>query len=414
MTTASVPIPTLRQDAQIIGSISVAHGVSHFFHLIIAPLFPWLKDAFNVSYIELGFLMTMFFVVSGVGQVLAGFVVDRLGARNVLFFGLACLGTAAMILAMAPTYSVLLIGSMLAGLGNSVFHPADFVLLNKNVSSTRLGHAFSVHTISGNLGWAAAPLFLITVTQLSNWRIALFGAAIIPFAVLGVLIVYRKLLRTAAVQAAVMPVKDANPSRTQFDFTRLPAVWMSFGFFFITALASSGVHSFSTPGLRDIYGMSLSLATAGFTAYMLASAAGTIWGGFLASKTERHDRTIAMAFIGSGLMALTIATGMVSPWMAVALMGAVGFGGGVAGPSRDFLIRNAAPKNAIGRVYGFVYSGLDVGMAIAPLLFGALMDASRPALVFIFIGLFQMAAILTAVGIRSSNAKSRAAIQSAA
>jgi predicted MFS family arabinose efflux permease len=319
-----------------------------------------------------------------------------------------------MILAMAPTYSVLLIGSMLAGLGNSVFHPADFVLLNKNVSTTRLGHAFSVHTISGNLGWAAAPLFLITVTQLSNWRIALFGAAIIPFAVLGVLIVYRKLLRTAAVQAAVMPVKDANPSRTQFDFTRLPAVWMSFGFFFITALASSGVHSFSTPGLRDIYGMSLSLATAGFTAYMLASAAGTIWGGFLASKTERHDRTIAMAFIGSGLMALTIATGMVSPWMAVALMGAVGFGGGVAGPSRDFLIRNAAPKNAIGRVYGFVYSGLDVGMAIAPLLFGALMDASRPALVFIFIGLFQMAAILTAVGIRSSNAKSRAAIQSAA
>jgi FSR family fosmidomycin resistance protein-like MFS transporter len=413
MTTASAPAPTLRQDAQIIGSISVAHGVSHFFHLIIAPLFPWLKDAFNVSYIELGFLMTLFFVVSGVGQVLAGFVVDRLGARNVLFFGLACLGTSALILALAPSYTVLMIGSMLAGLGNSVFHPADFVLLNKNVSTPRLGHAFSVHTISGNLGWAAAPIFLITITQLFNWRTALFGAAIIPFAVLGVLIVYRKLLRTAAVQAVVVPAKDAPPSKTQFDFTRLPAVWMSFAFFFITALASSGVHNFSAPGLSGIYGMSLSMATAGFTAYMLAAAAGTVWGGFLASKTDRHDRTIAMAFIGSGLMALMIATGLVSSWMAVALMAAVGFGGGVAGPSRDFLIRNAAPKNAIGRVYGFVYSGLDVGMAIAPLLFGALMDAGRPALVFIFIGLFQMTAILTAVGIRSSNARNRARVQAA-
>lgn len=413
MTTASAPAPTLRQDARIIGSISVAHGVSHFFHLIIAPLFPWLKDAFNVSYVELGFLMTMFFVVSGIGQVLAGFVVDRIGARNVLFFGLVCLGSSAMILAMAPSYAVLMAGSMLAGLGNSVFHPADFTLLNKNVSTQRLGHAFSVHTISGSLGWAAAPVFLITITQLSSWRIALFGAAIIPFAVVGVLIVYRKLLRTAAVQAAVMPPKDAQTSRTQFDFTRLPAVWMSFAFFFITALASSGIHSFSSPGLREIYGMSLSMATAGFTAFMLASAAGTIWGGFLASKTDRHDRTIALAFIGSGMMALTIATGMVPSWTAVALMGAVGFGAGVAGPSRDFLIRNAAPKNAIGRVYGFVYSGLDVGMALAPLLFGALMDASRPALVFIFIGLFQMAAILTAVGIRTSSAKSRAGIQTA-
>jgi FSR family fosmidomycin resistance protein-like MFS transporter len=352
--------------------------------------------------------------VSGVGQALAGFVVDRIGARAVLFSGMACLAISALVLAMAQNYSMLLAGSMLAGLGNSVFHPSDFTLLNKKVSAPRLGHAFSVHGISGNLGWAAAPVFLTSIALLADWRAALLAAACIPAIVLLLLVLYRGLLHTDEVKAAVAsPGRQESASSSLVDFMRLPSVWMCFAFFAITAMALGGVQSFSSPSLREIYGMSLALASAGFTAYMLASAAGMIWGGFIAAKATRHDRTIAIAFALAGCMALVIATGMVPAWMAVVLMGAIGFGSGVAGPSRDLLIRAAAPKNATGRVYGVVYSGLDIGLAASPLLFGALMDANHPTSVFIGIGLFQIMAIMTAVGVGSNTAKRAQKVQAA-
>jgi FSR family fosmidomycin resistance protein-like MFS transporter len=403
MSTATTP--SLKQDAKVIGLVGTAHGVSHFYHLILAPLFPWLKDAFGLSYAELGLLMTVFFIVSGIGQALAGFVVDRVGALRVLFFGLTCLGLSALALSMAQNYPMLLAGSMLAGLGNSVFHPSDFTLLNQRVSTARLGHAFSVHGISGNLGWAAAPVFLTTIAGLASWRIALLAAAFIPFAFLAMLAVYRDVLGADRVKAALAPHATEHGQGSILEFLRLPAVWMCFAFFFITAMALGGIQSFSSASLRALYGMSLAWATTGYTAYMLASAAGMLWGGFLASKTIRHDRTIAWSFTAAGLTALLIAAGVVAPLMAVLLMGAIGFGAGVAGPSRDLLIRAAAPKNATGRVYGVVYSGLDTGLAGAPLLFGAMMDAHHPAFVFMFIGIFQILAILTAVGVGANTAR---------
>ncbi|MFC7518219.1 MFS transporter [Herbaspirillum sp. GCM10030257] len=410
---ASTATPTLRQDAQVISLEGLAHGVSHFFHLILAPLFPWLKEAFGLSYAELGFLMTVFFIVSGVGQAASGFVVDRIGARNVLFFGLACLGVSALVLAVAPNYVFLLLGSMLAGLGNSVFHPACFTLLNKRVSPARLGHAFSVHGISGNLGWAAAPVFLAPLAAGFGWRFALAAAACIPLAMLALLLVYRKILDTDDDGDAITTTHNTEAIKTghALDFMRLPAVWMCFLFFFITAMAIGGVQSFSSTGLHELYGMSLATATVGFTAYMLASAAGMLWGGFLAAKTTRHERTIAMGFTASGIFAMTIASGAIPPLMAVLLMGGVGLGAGIAGPSRDLLIRAAAPKNATGRVYGVVYSGIDIGLALAPLMFGAVMDGSHPAWVFVGIGLFQWLALLTAFRVGNNTESKRAAAQ---
>ena len=410
MTAAAIaPQPnTFRQDARIITLEGIAHAVSHFFHLILAPLFPWLKEAFGVSYAELGFLMTVFFIISGVGQAASGFVVDKIGARAVLFFGIACLGVSALVLAVAPSYDVLLLGSMLAGLGNSVFHPACFTILNKRVSPSRLGHAFSVHGITGNLGWAAAPVFLTAVAGLTHWRTALIAAAFLPAAVLLLLVWNRDLLHTHDVHVSAVSQKKAAGG-SLVSFMRLPAVWMCFAFFFITSMALGGIQSFSSQSLRALYDMPLAWATAGYTAYMLASACGMVWGGFLAAKTTRHDRTIAMAFTAAGALAMLLATGWVSAWFAVVLMGAVGFGAGVAGPSRDLLIRAAAPKNATGRVYGVVYSGLDIGLALAPLLFGALMDNNHPSWVFIGIGVFQVMALLTAVSVGSNTARNAAA-----
>src|SRR3954467_8202869 len=122
----SVTVPSFRRDAQVIGLVGLAHGTSHFFHLALAPLFPWLKDAFAVSYAELGLLMSVFFIVSGIGQALAGFAVARGGALRVLRGGIALLGISAVGLAASQTYGMLALFAGVAGLGNCVFPPADF------------------------------------------------------------------------------------------------------------------------------------------------------------------------------------------------------------------------------------------------------------------------------------------------
>ena len=389
---------SLRQDARVIGLVGLAHGVSHFYHLILAAVFPWLKPAFDLSYAQLGLLMTVFFVISGVGQALAGFVVDRVGATRVLMGGLALLGIAALVLAGAQGYPMLMCGSLIAGLGNSVFHPADYTLLNQRVSKARLAHGFSVHGISGNLGWAAAPVFLGGVAAMSSWRTAVLLSAAIPCVMLLLIFFNRAYLRAD-------PVAPKQPGQAQegaFAFLRLPTVWMCFGFFFLSSIALGGIQSFASTSLVALYHVSLASATTAYTAYMLASAGGMVAGGFIAARALNHDRTIVVCFALAACLAVLVALAVVPGWMVIPLMGAVGLASGVAGPSRDLLIRSAAPANATGRVFGVVYSGLDSGLAVGPLMFGALMDAHHPSWVFICIGLFQALAIFTAVGVGGS------------
>jgi len=388
---------TLRNDARVIGLVGLAHGVSHFYHLILAALFPWLKTAFNLSYSQLALLMTVFFVVSGIGQALAGFVVDRVGARRVLFSGMAMLGVSALVLSNAQNYLGLMVGALLAGMGNSIFHPADYTILNQRVSRERLAHGFSVHGISGSIGWAAAPLFLTGVASATDWRTALLSAAALPATVLAILWWNRETLRPDP----IVHVAASAQTEGSFSFLRLPSVWMCFAFFFLTALALGGIQSFASTGLVKLYGMSLAMATSAFTAYMLASAAGMMLGGFLGAGRKNHDRTIAAAFAIAAVLALTIGLVIVPAWGALVLMGLVGFFSGIAGPSRDLMIRAAAPKNATGRVYGVVYSGLDSGLAVGPLLFGLMMDAGKPQMVFATIAFFLMLAIATATGVGS-------------
>jgi MFS family permease len=401
----------LKQDARVIGLVGMAHGVSHFYHLILAALFPWLKPAFNLSYAELALLMTVFFVVSGIGQALAGFVVDRVGARRVLFCGMALLAVSALVLSNAQNYAGLVAGALVAGMGNSIFHPADYTILNQRVSRDRLAHGFSVHGISGNLGWAAAPLFLTGIAATTDWRTALLCAAALPAAVLALLWLNREALRPDPIAAP--PIKGSAAADGTMAFLRLPSVWMCFAFFFLTALALGGIQSFAATGLVRLYGMSLAMATSAYTAYMLASAGGMLLGGFLGSGRKHHDRTIAAAFAIAAVLALLLGLAVVPAWGALVLMALVGFFSGIAGPSRDLMIRAAAPKNATGRVYGVVYSGLDSGLSVGPPLFGLMMDAGKPQMVFATIAFFLLLAIATATGV-GSRTRAASALESPA
>ncbi|MEQ1806186.1 MAG: MFS transporter [Burkholderiaceae bacterium] len=399
---------SLRQDTRTIALVSLGHAVSHFFHLILAPLFPWIRDEFSLSYAELGVVMSVFFVVSGIGQALAGFVVDRFGARPVLFAGLALSMLAAFGLAASHSYLTLMLFSGLAGLGNCVFHPADFSILNARVGRPRLGHAFAVHGLSGSLGWAAAPLFLVGIAQVSSWRTAVFCAGLVAGAVLLVMVVLRAWiaapLRTSVADAsgsdAAAP--GAGTSEGAFHFLKLRSVWLAFLFFLFYAVALGGVQSFATEAARQLHDVPIAWAAMCLSIYMVCSAAGILAGGFLVRDPNNAERVISVGFGSAALCALTIGLVPGPALMVPLLMGVMGFASGVCGPSRDLLVKRAAPPNATGRVYGVVYSGLDVGMAFAPALFGWMMDHKMPVWVWIAMALFQAVLVVNALTVGKS------------
>ncbi len=395
-----------RQDAEVIGLVGLAHGTSHFFHLMVPPLFPWLMAEFSLSYTEAGFLMTVFFVVSGIGQALAGFVVDRIGARPVLMFGIGTLGLSGLVLAAATGYPGLLAAAAVAGAGNSIFHPADFTLLNRRVSSSRLGHAFSVHGLSGNLGWAAGSVVMAGVAAASTWRSAAVAAAAIGFTVLAVLWLRRGVLADRALEIVVAPGKeDAKPSAGAFAFLGSGAVWLCFAFFLITTSAFGVLQNYGPAILHNVYALTVPVASMGLTAYLLGSALGMVAGGFVGVRFEDSDFVIAPALAVSAVTALLLASGSSPGIIVLPLMGLTGFGVGVAGPSRDLLVRRAATAQfgsaAYGRVYGFVYSGLDTGLAIAPLAFGPLLDAGRYQAPLVGVAVLQVLALLLALAVGS-------------
>jgi MFS family permease len=390
----------LHHDVEIIGLVGLAHGTSHFFHLMLPPLFPWLMREFALSYTDAGLLTTTFFVVSGIGQALAGIVVDRVGARRVLFFGIGMLSASGVLLGLSNGYPMLLITAAVAGAGNSIFHPADFTLLNHGVTPSRLGHAFSVHGLSGNLGWAAAPVFAAGTAAVAGWHVTGLAMAAVGLVVLAVLWFRRAALPSTEADSAAAPHEHAAAIAPAggFAFLSSGAVWLCFAFFFLTTTAFGILQNYAPAILSRVYGVSLVVASGGLTAYLLGSAAGIVTGGFLAS---RGDRVVVFALGFAALVATVLASGSVPSPALWPLMAGLGFGVGASGPSRDLLVRRAATSRfgatSFGRVYGFVYSGLDTGLAASPLIFGPMLDRGRFQHALAAVAVLQVLSLATAV-----------------
>ena len=397
---SSASTPSARSDARLIGLVGLAHAVSHFGQLILPPLFPWLKDAFGASYTELGAVLTVFFVVSCVVQAASGFVVDTLGPRPVLFIGLGCLSLAAFVYALAPSYWVLLPGAVLAGVGNGVFHPVDYTLLNRKVAPTRLSHAYGVHGITGSLGWALAPAFVVPIAMAWGWRAALFAAGMLALTVLAVLWANRGALALDAKGVQPTTSRGGTPEPGTFDFLRIPAVWMCFAFFFFYAVVLSVVQTFAPAAAGHLHAVPVAQVAICLTVYMVASAAGMVVGGFLAADPSRCERIVGVGFGIAAVFALVLALMDFPPVVVPVLFGAMGFASGLAGPSRDLLVKRSTPADASGRVYGVVYAGLDIGQAVTPLIFGPLMDHGRYEAVILGLALVQGVLIVSAFNVR--------------
>jgi predicted MFS family arabinose efflux permease len=397
METLTLPATPWRKDAGVIGLVGLAHCISHFSQLLLAPLFPWLKDAFQVSYTQLGFLLTIFFVVSCVVQTLSGFWVDRFGPRPILFGGLTLLGLAALGYASSQSYWMLAAFSVVAGVGNGVFHPVDYTLINRRVARQRLGHAYSVHGITGSLGWALAPALLVPIALASSWRVALVAAAGLAFGVLALLWWWRGQLQ---VDPLPKPGHAQAASEHSLAFLKIPAVWMCFGFFFFYAGALSIVQTFAPQAARELHAVPAHLVAICLSVYMVCSAGGMLVGGFMARDPQRAVRTVGVAFGLAAMMALAIGFTDLPGFAVPMLFGAMGFVSGTAGPSRDLLVKASAPDNATGRVYGVVYSGLDIGQAVVPLVVGRLMDRGAFSSVWLALALLQGVLIASAFNVR--------------
>jgi len=392
-----------RRDWLTILLIGVVHASSHFFQLVLPSLYVSLGTAFDLDFARLGLLVSTFYVVSGVGQASSGFVVDRIGARPVLWFGLTCFVLSGVLIGAAKGYLMLLTAAVIGGIGNSVFHPADYSIINHRVSPARLGHAFSTHGLTGNLGWALTPVFITSITLLADWRVAAFSAAGLVAVVLMLAVVGRDLLGgnppasdTVQTKAtASTPAPQESVLTTLMTLLAKPALWGAFLFFAFTSIALSSVQNYTIPLLGELYNLSKVVASSALSGYMVASALGMAAGGFLVSANPRTELTVTVALILAGVTLVVLALGMVPPGWAALVVGLAGFCSGVAAPSRDMLIRRVTPKGATGSVYGLVYSGMDVGSALGPLGFGLLLDAGMSHGPWIGAGIaFAVAALL--------------------
>jgi FSR family fosmidomycin resistance protein-like MFS transporter len=378
---------------RVVGAVSAAHFVSHYYILLLAPLLPFVRADYGVSYTEIGLALAAFNTVSAVLQAPAGFLVDWLGARILLIGGLLFGAGAFVIAGAVDSYWVLVAMFALAGVGNAVYHPADYALLSHHVPSKRIGQAFSVHTFAGMLGSAVAPPTLLMIQSLWGWRGAFIGAGILGFAVAALLIAIRD--NAAEAPAASAPRAKSDGGAAGWRLLMSPAILLNLVFFVLLAVMSGGVYNYSVVAFGALYGTPVATANAALTGYLLLSAIGVLAGGLLVARTARHGLVATLALIGIALFTLLVAEVALGTLALIAAMTASGFFFGVMMPSRDMIVRDVTPPGSFGKVFGFVTTGFNIGGIIAPLIFGAIMDHGSPRMVFILVAACALAAILT-------------------
>ncbi len=384
----------LKRDSLVIGLVGSAHFSSHFFQLSLAPLFKPLHEAFDVNYVTLGSLVTCFYLTSGICQAFAGILVDRVGPRPMLLAGIAGMATCIGLAGLVPTFWMFYPLMVLAGIANSVFHPADFSLLSHRVSKERLGRAYSVHAFAGTAGYAVAPKLVAAFAGL-GWRVPLIAAGLLGWLVVLLLVKFSHELSAEGTGRA----RSGGRPMTYAQLVTAPAILMAFSYFLLTAAAGTGFQTFSTTSLVDFYGVTLEAATSVLTAYLVGSATGILLGGLIADRTSRHALVAVIGLASCAALMMVVATGALAFGTATAAIALAGLCQGMTAPSRDILIKAATPPGATGKVFGFVYSGLDAGSTVAPLLFGMLMDNHANHAIFAGFAVLYAVAIVSVLSV---------------
>jgi MFS transporter, FSR family, fosmidomycin resistance protein len=374
---AAAAVP-LERDVRVMSLIGVAHGTSHYYQLAFVTMLLIVREKAGLSFTDVGALGAIYYAVSGICQTMAGFAVDRFGARPILAGGLALIAIGLALTALADSFLTFAAISVVGAIGNCVFHPADFAVLNSSVNPRRLGRAYSIHGLGGSLGWAAAPVIYFLDDLVGRTGAALIGA--VPGLILAVVVLgQRRYFVDHRVEVRAAAAKGARPGLSLFLQT---SILLCFAYFALIAVNTVGIQQMAVPAWVEMFGMTERHAALCLIVFMVGSAVGMLAGGFFADSMKRHDLVASGGLLVAAALTVPIATLAVSPAFLLPLLALAGFAGGATNPSRDMIVRNATPPGASGKVFGFVYSGLDVGSLLGPPLFGYLMDLHLPAMIF--------------------------------
>src|SRR5579884_3212591 len=347
---------------RVVTAVSAAHFVSHYYIIVLAPLLPFVRADYGVSYTEIGLAFAAFNIVSALLQTPAGFLVDRLGARRLLIVGLLIGAAAFAVVGLTHSFWLLIAMFALAGVGNTVYHPADYALLSHHVPGDRIGQAFSIHTFAGILGSAAAALMLATRDPGAPSR----------------------------------TTRDAvGAGEAGWKLLASPPIVRNLVFFVLLAMISGGIYNYSVVALGALHATPVTTANAALTAYLTLSALGVLAGGALVGRTSRHGTVASLGLAAMALLTALVAEIDLDGAVLIATMAVNGFFSGVIMPSRDMIVRAVTPPGSFGKVFGFVTTGFNIGGIIAPLIFGAIMDRGSPRLVFLGVAAFTLMAIAT-------------------
>ena len=377
---------------RVVGAVSAAHFVSHYYIIALAPLMPFVRDEYQVTYTEIGLAFAVFNIVTAVFQTPAGFLVDRLSARILLILGLAIGATTFVTAGLVHSFWMMIAMFAVAGIGNTVYHPADYALLSQHVPSDRIGQAFSFHTFAGMLGSAVAPASLLMMQSAWGWRGAFIGTGVLGFAVALLLLLIRD---GSTVPVNVKPRSASESSDAGWRLLLSAPILLNLAFFILLAMMSSGLNNYSVVALGALYGTPVTTANAALTGNLLLSAAGVLVGGLLVTRTNRHG---LLATLGLTAMALSLALVALVDLSSLALIAAMSLAGlfsGVIMPSRDMIVREVTPPGSFGKVFGFVSTGFNIGGIVSPLIFGAVMDHGSPRMVFLLVAAFTLLGIAT-------------------
>ena len=389
-------------DVRLIAVVSIAHFASHVLQIALPPLFPMLREEFAVSWVALGLLMTVIYTVSGVGQAIAGFLVDRFGARRMLLIGTALFAGSMLAAGLTRSFPALVVVTVIGALGNGVFHPADYAIFNTAIDRTRLGRAFSAHGIGGSLGFAIGPALSVGLASVLGWRGALvaLGSAGLVWAL--ILAVQTRDLIDHRHPKPIGEPERPRQTALSADFRVLFSgpVLASFAYFAFLATATTGLSTFSVPALMALYASPLAAATSALTGYLVGKSVGVLLGGFVVDRTSRHDVLAGGGMLLAAMVMLFVSSGASTVAVVGVAMTFAGLSIGIAQPARDMLVRAATPPGASGKVFGFAYSGLDLGSAATPVLFGWLMDHGQPRTLFVVIAILMVLTIGTVLEVR--------------
>lgn len=391
--TAIAADPARSTDFKVVGLVGAAHFISHVFVLVLPPVFPFVRAEFNVSYTELGLVVAAFNGVSGLLQTPAGFLVDRTSARSVLVGGIL-LGSAALAAAVVvPSFLLFALMFVLLGVANTVYHPADYALLSSRISRSFISQAFSIHIFAGFIGSALTPAIMVLLAVQFGWRIAFLAMALLGVLVAAAIMLFGDALAGREAVRAKAGTDGAAPGASDWRVLMTVPVILNLIFFLLISAISNGIQNYGIVALEALWGTPLSFATTVVTFYLLCCAFAVLAGGWVSSRTDRHDRIAVVGLAVSGVALLPVAFFDLGAALLLFFMGVSGFFNGVIQPSRDMIVREVTPPGAFGRVFGFVTTGFNIGGVLAPPAFGYMMDTGRPGLVIV------TAAVLTLVTI---------------